>query len=478
MMDSLFNRDFYPTPIDVIERMLQYSDVRGKFILEPSAGSGNIVDYVRTNGAKDVIACEKNRQLHGILQGKCTIINDDFLNVKSEDISHIDMIVMNPPFSADEKHISHAFEIAPGGCEIIALCNSDTLSRYGTVERRKLQETIEKYGSSETLGQLFKDAERTTNVCVSVVRLYKPGTHENEFEGFFMDEEEEQQFNAPGLVQYNFVRDAVGRYCEAIRRYDAVMEQSNAINELTKGIGGTSIQFGAYGTTNEVRTGITKERYKKQLQKDAWKWLLGKFNMQKYVTSSLRDDINKFVEQQSNIPFTMKNIYRMVEIIIATNGNRMEQTLADAFDLICSYSADNSTAGEKWRTNSDYMINRKFIVPYIASSFYSYNGYVSLAIGRNVDRLEDVVKALCYISGRNYDELQSLYKFVSNSKLEWGKWYEWGFFKIKAFKKGTMHFQFLDENLWFKFNTEVSRIKGWVLPKKTKGAKHNDIVVA
>ena len=33
-------------------------------------------------------------------------------------------------------------------------------------------------------------------------------------------------------------------------------------------------------------------------------------------------------------------------------------------------------------------------------------------------------------------------------------------------KKGTMHFEFLDENIWFKFNYEVSKLKGWELPKK------------
>ena len=40
-------------------------------------------------------------------------MNADFLTVKSEQISHIDFIVMNPPFSNADKHILHAYEIAP-----------------------------------------------------------------------------------------------------------------------------------------------------------------------------------------------------------------------------------------------------------------------------------------------------------------------------------------------------------------------------
>ena len=38
-------------------------------------------------------------------------------------------------------------------------------------------------------------------------------------------------------------------------------------------------------------------------------------NMEKYVTSGVMKDINKFVETQEKVPFTMKNIYKMLEII-------------------------------------------------------------------------------------------------------------------------------------------------------------------
>lgn len=69
-MESIFNRDFYPTPVDVIERMLIGVDISGKIILEPSAGSGNIVDYLNSRGAKKVIACEMVEKLRRTLGGK------------------------------------------------------------------------------------------------------------------------------------------------------------------------------------------------------------------------------------------------------------------------------------------------------------------------------------------------------------------------------------------------------------------------
>ena len=120
-METIFDRDFYPTPESVIGQMLQGHDVAGKIILEPSAGSGNIVEYLQKNFAKEVIACEINEKLRCIVESKCRVIASNFLEVTREEVSHIDMIVMNPPFSDARRHILHAFEVAPDGCEIISL---------------------------------------------------------------------------------------------------------------------------------------------------------------------------------------------------------------------------------------------------------------------------------------------------------------------------------------------------------------------
>ena len=112
----MFNPEFYPTPADVIELMLKGQEIENKIFLEPSAGKGDIVDYLTEYGAKSILTCEINEDLQTILKTKSTFLNADFLTVKSEQISHIDFIVMNPPFSNADKHILHAYEIAPRGC--------------------------------------------------------------------------------------------------------------------------------------------------------------------------------------------------------------------------------------------------------------------------------------------------------------------------------------------------------------------------
>ena len=370
---------------------------------------------------------------------------------------------MNPPFSHGAEHILHAFDIAPAGCTVVALCNSsnfDTCWRNKTKDR--LRETIDLYGQREFLGRVFSTAERQTDVCVELVKLYKPGEGASEFDGYFFEQYDSDVSGTTqeGLMQYNFVRDIVNRYVSAVRMFDEVMDMSKRINEVA--------DFYDFQTP----TAITHQRYKRELQKHYWHIIFQKLNMEKYATRELREQINRFIESQKCAPFTMKNIYRVLDMVVQTNGQRMLTALEEAFDLICSLSAENSTAGEKWKTNANYMVNRRFIVDYITEGYFYGDTRATVDFpcgGGRTDRMEDVCKALCYLTGRNYDEIGRLTQVGRGQ--QWGQWFEWGFFRCRGYKKGTMHFEFLDEDVWARFNYEVAvqkaKTKGWDLPKVT-----------
>ena len=478
------NPDFYPTPTEVVEQMMMGENICGKVILEPSAGSGNIVDWLKENGAKEVIACENDPHCQKLLADKCRIIADDFLTVTSEQVSHVDMIVMNPPFSKGVEHILHAFEIAPPGCVVVALCNNDSVNDYNRRERNRiLCENIELYGYKENLGEVFKTAERRTNVDVALVKLFKEGCGDDEWTDYLFSQQDEDALNTndtDGLVQYNFVRELVNRYISAVNMFDEVMEATRRINKMARAsedrYSSPPIEFRAVQTTDNRSTVVTREEYKKQLKKYYWRVIFSKLKMEKYETQSLRDQMNRFIEKQVNVPFTMGNIYRLLDMIVQTHGQRMHKALEEAFDHICEFSAENSGAGEKWKTNENYMVNRKFIVPRICVGYEWYDhkpkAYVETRYqseDRDLQRMEDVCKALCYITGRDYNEVGSLWESVNRGKHEWNEWFFWGFFRCKGFKKGTMHFEFLDEDVWLKFNAEVAKTRGWKLPKVGDG---------
>ena len=450
--------------------MMLVEDYVGKTVLEPSAGSGNIVKWLKLNGSCNVVACENDLTLRKLLNNVCPLVGDDFLKLTADQVSYVDLIVMNPPFSHGAEHIMHAWEIAPSGCTIIALCNSTNVNATCYREYRKLQEVVNLYGCSEFLGDVFSTSERKTNVNVSLVKLYKQADGEDEFSGYFFSQEDEDAVNQntkEGLMPYNVVRDLVNRYISAVKLFDSVMEVSNQINEIAK-VEKFSLPIYFTAVNAEDRsTTITRAQYKKELQKYYWRVIFRKLNMEKFATSKLHQQINRFVEKQSNVPFTMKNVYSVLNMVIQTTGQRMRTALSEAFDLICSLSAENSTAGETWKTNANYMVNRKFIVSWITEYDTRWpNPFVKLRIGGNKDKIEDICKALCFLTGTDYNNMESLSSFVGENQLAWGGWFDWGFFRCRAYKKGTMHFEFKDEKVWMMFNQEVAKERGWSLPKK------------
>lgn len=468
--------DFYPTPEDVINKVLQSVDFVNKTILEPSAGSGNFVKYLKRNGAKEVIACEIDNRLRAIVEKECRILKEDFLQVQSHEISHVDLIIMNPPFSKQEDHILHAWDIAPAGCQIVSICNSSLIDNRYSKDRIKIAEYINFYGRSEHLGDVFGDAERKTGVNCSVIYLFKPIEEDEDYSEYFDLTGEYERSDMDGVIRYDYIRDLVNRYVGAVKLFDDVLQNAVQMNSLIGPFSPGKLTF----TCAIKDTPTEKATFKKELQKNMWSHIFAKMDMGKYVTQGVREDINKFVEQQTHVPFTMKNIYKMLEMIVGTHGSRMNKVLVEAFEKICSFSYENSTAGEKWKTNSDYMINRKFIVPYITE--YDFFGtkrpFVHLTY-RGYNLMDDINKALCFLTGQNYDQIQGIYEKVENGNLIWGQWYEWAFFRIRGYKKGTMHFEFIDEDVWTKFNRSVAEIKGWRLPtaqrQKTKTSKPQEV---
>jgi Domain of unknown function (DUF4942) len=476
----MFGKDFFPTPPEVIDQMLFGYNVEGKVILEPSAGKGNIVDHVKLLGAKNVVACEIDTDLRTILFNKCNVIADDFLTVTPEQVSHVDMVVMNPPFSKGTEHLIHAWEIAPQGAVIVSLFNNDSIQDYDLVDdedaprgyykkRNQLSRLIQDHGRKEFLGNVFAQAERETNVDICILTLQKPGEIKGgEFEGFFLEEEIEPQAN--GLITYNFVREIVNRYIGSIKVFDKQLQVGLEMEELTGSFFGSKMAF----TMTMDKKQTTREEFRKDLQKSAWKWVFSKFDMDKYTTQGLKADINKFVEKQTTIPFTMKNIYHMVDVIIGTHGSRMDKALLEVFDKVTEHSADNRYHVPGWKTNSHYLIGKKFILPYITDYETRWPSEKVKVRWDASDRIDDMIKAMCHLTGMDYKECSRLSSFVGSIEMEWGQWYSWGFFEIKGYKKGSMHFQFQDEDLWAKFNQNIARIKGYPLFEGKTQTKYQD----
>lgn len=459
MNNGIFNNpDLYPTPKEVIYKMLQHYNVEGKIILEPSAGFGDIINVLIEEGAKEVLFCEKSEILQKTLNGK--FMCADFLELTSDKISHINAIIMNPPFSDGVKHILHAYEIAPKGATIISLVNSSNIKNDYTRDRKELKSIIESYGTVTDLETCFDTAERKTNVEVSMIVIKKPGeNYESEFEGFFMDEEPETE-GVNGIMQYDAIRDLVNRYVAAVKLFDEQLNVGVKMNSLLSGFYGEKLSF------NCSEDGKVKLRadFKKDMQREGWKFIFDKLDLKKDVTQGTMEDLNKFINEQTQFPFTVKNIWQMLSIIVGTRGQTMDRALLEVFDRITLHHSENRHNVKGWKSNLHYLVGKKFILPNqvspskeygVTSQTYSYlkSSYQSA--------ITDMEKALCYITGENYKEIKTINASIHRNI--YGEYYSSHFFRFKAFKNGNMHFEWLSEELWGRFNQKIAELKGFPL---------------
>lgn len=167
---------FFPTPKNVIERMVELADIKTKnpLILEPSAGKGDILDYVKERiQPAGFLAYEINSQLVEILKSKGYYSYAyDFLDEKP---IIVDYALMNPPFEkfADIHHVKHAYKFLKHGGRLVSIMSEGVFFRTNKI-CEDFRNFVESCGYSEKLEPgSFKSAFRTTGVSCRIVVLNK-----------------------------------------------------------------------------------------------------------------------------------------------------------------------------------------------------------------------------------------------------------------------------------------------------------------
>jgi len=158
----------FETPKDLAERMVDMVEIVGCMdVLEPSAGTGVIVEAIRQQGGR-AVSVEINGELAKSLEKKGGIvINGDFLQC-GEELGTYDAVVMNPPFSnaQDIAHIMHAFKFLKAGGRLAAICAN------GPRQKEKLGAFIEQHGGTweDLPAGTFKDKGTSVNTALIFVQ--------------------------------------------------------------------------------------------------------------------------------------------------------------------------------------------------------------------------------------------------------------------------------------------------------------------
>lgn len=234
--------DFFPTPRNVVEQMIELADLDGDMkVLEPSAGMGHIADVLKDYGIKpDVIELSGKRQellklkgysvvgndflmfdpknrapnygdvfktadgkYQGVMRGsgglgsnRVRLMNEDgqmityfdreeLELVKMNGINY-DRIIMNPPFSdrRDAEHIYHAFDLLADDGVMVAIAGEGVF--FGKDKAAQgFQEWLDKVGAEVTPldAGTFNDPSLpvTTGVKARIIKINKADSKGKQF---------------------------------------------------------------------------------------------------------------------------------------------------------------------------------------------------------------------------------------------------------------------------------------------------------
>lgn len=125
----------YHTPTKLARRMVEWVYVRGKTVLEPSAGGGNIVRELVAAGAARVIAVEIDPAWVALLRDEfgrapVDVVEGDFLRLQP--MALCDLCVMNGPLNdgVAAEHVARSLEWAPRTTALLRAQDLHGVGRY------------------------------------------------------------------------------------------------------------------------------------------------------------------------------------------------------------------------------------------------------------------------------------------------------------------------------------------------------------
>ncbi len=469
-MNYLFDNNdvFYPTPEGIIKKMwgkIQNNDYNLK-ILEPSAGRGDIFDnmpeYIKRHNP--ILYCiESDFNLQAILLKKdYRLLDNDFLSYDGEMI--FDIIIMNPPFNAGAKHLLKAIDILYKG-EIVCLLNAETLNNPYTNERKLLIRKLEELNAEiEELGKVFVDGERKTKVDVVLIYIKR----EKDIEDYFLDglEKEESVFNTDieetkELIKERGIEFLVADYNRTMKEGLSLLKQYYKSYDRLK-----TFLFDDKYNSFDVSYKEKVNNFIKSVKIYYWKNVLELPDVKKRLVSNKKQELEYLLNQFSEMVFSEKNIYQFILNVMNNYKNYIKEAILEVFDRLSRRHAyvgspyleeKNIHYFNGWKTNKAFRVNKRVILPV---DTINYIGEWNIAY-QDMEKLKDIDIVMNYFAG--YNSFETIGE-ACNRCFEMGqtKNIQSTFFEIDAYKKGTLHLKFKDEDLLRKFNIFVCREKKWL----------------
>lgn len=489
----MFNKEFYPTPEWLINKMLEDIDLKKiKCVLEPSAGKGDIINEIkrRSNSLKhnstliDIDAIEIDENLAALLKGKrYKVVHDDFLTFNT--YKKYDLIIMNPPFSEGDKHLLKAIDMQKDGGDIICILNAETIrNQYSNIRKDLYRKLIELEANIEYLDHAFETAENKTNVEIALVKIHIKSFKKKSIilESLKQEEkfESEKKTEYKGLIVDDFIRQIVDRYNLEVKLGIKLIKEYKSIKPyLLRDINQTQVPMlklvlNVYGNNETVKV----NEFVESVRDKYWRALFSNKKFTGKLTNSLREDYYNKVNEFKKYDFSLYNIYSLRCDMHNKMVNGIDSTILKLFEEFSNKyhyydeTSKNIHYYNGWKTNKAWIINKKVIIPLMGITSWEYDS-VTFSY-HALEKLEDIEKVFNYLDG-NLTKKVSLQKALEEAaKKGQSKNIHLKFFDVTFYKKGTCHIEFTNLDLLKKFNIFGSQKKNWLPPTYGK-VKYNDM---
>ena len=499
------NTDFYSTPEALAVRMVDMIDTkRVHFVLEPSAGKGDLVDKLKSkmryhgysnitgkHGSDVEIDCiEQDGNLQSLLKGAGKrLIFDDFL--KFETFKKYDLILMNPPFSEGDKHLLKALEMMKNGGQVVCLLNAETLKNPYSNSRKELTQKLAQLGAEiKYLDGTFTEAERVTNVEVALIYVDIPA---REPVSLILDSLEK----APEMGITDFTADKEITFYELLKRmvYQFNLEAKAGIKLINEYCRLQPYLMNRLDTSKDNyakpifeirfddkdwysgRAANMVNQYLKKLSYKYWYDLGDNPDFRVQLTSNLADIYYQKLLELSDYDFNLHNIEQVNKELQSQMTAAVEDTILALFDeLSDKYSwypecTKNIHYYNGWRTNIAHMINKKVIIPMQTTD--SWDNEIDVTKYSTVRKINDIEKVMDYLNDGKVAPYMDIERVLQTAKYDGQtRNIESKYFILTFYKKGTVHLTFKNAELLKKFNIFGSQKKAWLPP--CYGKKHYD----
>jgi len=485
----MFGDTFYPTPKPLIKKMLgkiKLKEPWGAKVLEPSAGKGDIIeamsdeydyDMRHAKYQKDNIsAIEMNEDLQATLRGKnINVIDADFLSFAGPD--KFDLIIGNPPFGTGDLHLLKAIDIMYSG-EIVFLLNAETLKNPYTNTRKELARRLAELNTDiEYIQDAFIDAERPTGVEIALIHIViERHVEEDIFNGVKdVDETEVDGLETNYEVSSRKpIQELVAEYNQIITiGTETIIGYFKNYKKIGKYIG-LNREADKYVFNNDMTTQMQSQVNDLLVatRTDFWRRVLALDDVKARMTIKRLDEFEHRIKSQCHMDFTEFNIRQFIINLINGYEDILTQAVLEIFEKFTvahSYSGglyeENIHYFNGWKTNNAFKVGKKVIIPiyggYGKGPFIDdYSG--KWKISYDVPRVTRDIDIVCsYFSGMNnyyaiHEALEHAFARGESRKIEST------YFTITAYKKGTLHLEFNDENILRRFNVAACRGKNWL----------------